>query len=173
MTFVLMVEASERFAVGQLQPALGALQGLDVGLLVHRQHHGVLRRLQIERDNVRGLLCERRIGADAPAPPPLQRDLVLPQHPPDLVLGDIAQMLAQQGAVPTRITGRRRRIQSPENPPLILGVVVSRLAAARGIGHPGQAVPRKAAAPLADRRRARSPTGPPPPYWSARRPVPE
>src|SRR5882672_4488630 len=32
MTFGLVVEASERFAVGQLQPALGALQGLDVGL---------------------------------------------------------------------------------------------------------------------------------------------
>ena len=55
MTFVLVVEARERFAVGQLQPALGALQGLDVGLLVHREHHGVLRRLQIERDNVHGL----------------------------------------------------------------------------------------------------------------------
>lgn len=87
-------------------------------------------------------------------PPSLQRDLVLPQHPPDLVLGDIAQMPAEQGAVPTGITGRRRRIQSPENPPLILGVVVPRPAAARGIGHPGQAVPRKAAAPLPDRRRA-------------------
>src|SRR4029077_7855002 len=84
---------------------------------------------------VGGLLCERRIGADAPAPPSLQRDLVLPQHPPDLVLGDIAQMLAQQGAVPTRITGRRRRIQSPEEPPLILGVVVPPLVGARGISH--------------------------------------
>src|SRR6478672_2553307 len=129
MAFVLVVETGERFAVGQLQPALGTLQRLDVGLLVHRQYHGVVGRLQIERDNVSGLLCERRIGADAPAPPPLQRDLVLPQHPPDLMLGDIAQMLAQQGAVPTRITGRRRRIQSPEKPPLILGVVVPRLAA--------------------------------------------
>src|SRR4029077_852674 len=103
---------------------------------------------------VGGLLCERRIGADAPAPPSFQRDLVLPQHPPDLVLGDIAQMLAQQGAVPTRITGRRRRIQSPENPPLTPTVIVPRLAAARGIAPPAKAVPRKAAAPLADRRRA-------------------
>ncbi len=116
MAFVLVVETGERFAVGQLQPALGALQRLDVGLLVHREHHGILRRLQIECDDVGGLLRERRIGADAPAPPPLQRDLVLPQHPPDLVLGDIAQMLGQQGAIPTRISGRRRRIQSRENP---------------------------------------------------------
>src|SRR5207247_1861355 len=80
---------------------------------------------------------------------------VLPQHPPDLVLGDVAQMLGQQGAVPTRISGRWRGVQSRENPPLILGLVVPRLAAAWRIRHPRQAVPRKAATPLADRRRAR------------------
>ena len=39
MAFVLVVEAGERLAVGQLQPALGTLQGLDVGLLVDRQDH--------------------------------------------------------------------------------------------------------------------------------------
>jgi hypothetical protein len=72
MAFVLVVETGKRFAVGQLQPALGSLQRLDVGLLVHRQYHGVLWRLQIERDYVGGLLRERRIGADEPAPSPLQ-----------------------------------------------------------------------------------------------------
>src|SRR6266403_235032 len=43
---------------------------------------------------------------------------------------------------------------SPAGSRQLPGALVSRLAAARGIGHPGQAVPRKAAAPLADRRRA-------------------
>src|SRR5437899_578494 len=120
VAFVLVVEAGERLAVGQLQPALGALQSLDVGLFIDRQDHGVLRRLQVERHDVRGLLRECRIGADAPAAPPLQRNLVLPQHPPDLVLGDVAQMLGQQGAVPTRISGRWRGVQSHENPPLMV-----------------------------------------------------
>ena len=59
MAFVLMVEAGERLAVGQLQPALGALQSLNVRLFIDRQDHGVLRRLQVERDEVGGLLRER------------------------------------------------------------------------------------------------------------------
>jgi hypothetical protein len=125
-----------------------------VGLFIHRQHHSVLRRLQIERHDVRGLLRKRRIGADAPTAPSLQRNLMLPQYPPDLVLGDIAQMLGQKGAVPPRVSGGRWRIQSRENPLLILGRVAPWFAAARRIRHPGQAVPRKAATPLADRRRA-------------------
>jgi hypothetical protein len=38
------------------------------------------------------LLAKHRVGADTPAPPPRQRNLVRPQHPPDLVLGDVVQM---------------------------------------------------------------------------------
>jgi hypothetical protein len=34
-----MVEAGNGFAVGQLQPALGAFQGLDVRLFIHRRHY--------------------------------------------------------------------------------------------------------------------------------------
>jgi hypothetical protein len=64
-------------------------------------------------------------------------------------------MLGQQVAVPTRISGRWRGVQSRENPPLILGLVAPRLAAAWRIRHPCQAVPRKPATPFADRRRAR------------------
>src|SRR6516165_11649771 len=45
---------------------------------------------------------------------------------PDLVLGDIAQMLGQQGAVPTRITIGRSPIQSHEDPPLIPGIIMPR-----------------------------------------------
>jgi len=83
------------FAIGQFQAALGALQGLDVRLFVDRQHHRILRRLQTEPDNVRRLLRETEIGADAPAATPRQRDLVPAQHAPDLMLGDVAQMLRQ------------------------------------------------------------------------------
>jgi hypothetical protein len=70
MAFVFVVETSDRSAVGQLQPALGTLQSLDMRFLIHAEHHGVLRRLQIERDEVGGLMRERWVGADAPAPPP-------------------------------------------------------------------------------------------------------
>ena len=46
VTFVGITEPGHRFAIGQLQPALGAFQSLDVRLLVDRKHHGVLGRLQ-------------------------------------------------------------------------------------------------------------------------------
>ena len=59
------------------------------------------------------------------------------------MLGDIAQMLGQQGAVPTCVTGRRRRVQRRNDPPPMLGLVMPRLATARRIRHPGQAVPGK------------------------------
>jgi hypothetical protein len=47
-----VAEPCHRFAIGQLQPALGALQSLDVRLLVDRKHHRVLGRRQVEPDNV-------------------------------------------------------------------------------------------------------------------------
>ena len=59
------------------------------------------------------------------------------------MLGDIAQMLGQQGAVPTCVTGRRRRVQRRNDPPPMLGLVMPWLATARRIRHPGQAVPGK------------------------------
>jgi hypothetical protein len=89
-----MVEPGHRLAIGQLQPALGALQGLDVRFLVDRKYKGVFRWLQVQRDNVGGLLREGRIGADAPAAPPRQRDLVPAQNPPDLEFGNVAQISA-------------------------------------------------------------------------------
>jgi hypothetical protein len=124
-----MVEAGNSFAVGQLQPAFGAIQRLDVRLLIHRRHDGILRRLQVERREVGGLLRECRVGADAPAPPPRQRNLVRAQHPPDLVGGHVAQMLGQPRAVSTRLALPRRCIQRRDDPPLIFAIVVPGLAA--------------------------------------------
>jgi hypothetical protein len=75
VTFVGVAEPCHRFSIGQLQPALGALQSLDVRLLVDRKHHRVRGRLQVEPDNVGSLLRKPRIGADTPTAPPRQRDL--------------------------------------------------------------------------------------------------
>lgn len=79
VALVFMIEAGERLAVGQLQPALGAFQRLEMGLFVHTQHHRVLRRVQVQPDDVGDLPRKARIGADAPAAPPFQRDSV-PTH---------------------------------------------------------------------------------------------
>src|SRR5580704_3446626 len=154
MTFVGVAEPCHGFAIGQLQPALGALQSLDVRLLVDRKHHGVLGRLQVEPDNVGRLLHKSRIGADTPTAPPRQRDLMPAQNPPDLMFGDVAQMPGQQAAVPAPVPRRRRLIQSRQDAPLMLALVLPGLAAARRVEQTRETRSRKAAPPLADRRRA-------------------
>jgi hypothetical protein len=130
VTFVGMTEPCHRSAIGQLQPALGALQSLDVRLLVDRKHHGVRGRLQVEPDNVGRLLRKGRIGADTPTEPPRQRDLMPAQNPPD---GDVAQMAGQQAAVPAPVPRWRRLIQSCQDAPLMLALVLPGLAAARRV----------------------------------------
>ena len=150
-----VAEPCHRFAIGQLQPALGALQSLDVRLLVDRKHHGVHGRLQVEPDNVGRLLRKRRIGADTPTAPPRQRDLMPAQNPPDLMFGDVAQMPGQQAAVPAPVPRRRRLVQSRQDPPLMLALVLPGLAAARRVAQTRQTLLRKAAPPLANRRQAR------------------
>ena len=156
VTFVGMAESGHGFAIGQLQPALGALQSLDVRLLVDRNHHRILGRLQVEPDNVGSLLRKRRIGADTPTAPPRQRDLMPAQNSPDLMFGDVAQMPGQQAAVPAPVPGRRRLIQSRQDAPLMLALVLPGLAAARRIEQTRETRLRKAAPPLADRGRTRA-----------------
>ena len=120
MPGVFVIEARQRLAVGQLEPPLGALERLDVGLLVDRQHHRVVRRIQVQRDDVGGLLRKLRIGADAPAAPPLQGDVVAAQHAPDVVLGDVLQPLREQCPVPARVALGRGLVQRRQDPTLVL-----------------------------------------------------
>src|SRR5660397_84945 len=86
-------ETLEGAAVRQDEPPLGPLQGLDVGLLVHAEDHGVLRRVQVETHHVRRLAVELGVGAHAPAAPALERDPVAAQDAPDLRLGDVGENL--------------------------------------------------------------------------------
>ncbi len=51
-------------ARSQRQQRLGPIQRLDLRLLVHAQHHGVGRRIQVQTDHVVDLLLGARIGAE-------------------------------------------------------------------------------------------------------------
>lgn len=48
----------------KLQHRLSAIQRLDLGFLINRQHHGVVWRAQIEPDHINDLLGEVRVVAD-------------------------------------------------------------------------------------------------------------
>ncbi len=51
-------------ALRHRQRRLGPVQGLDLALLVHTQHHGVLRRIEVEPDHVNELALELRVGGE-------------------------------------------------------------------------------------------------------------
>ncbi len=154
MAFVLMVEAGHRLAVGQPKVALGPLQRLDVRLFIHRQQHRVVGRMQIQPHDVGRLGRELRVGADAPAAPPLQVNALAAQHPPDLMRRDVAQGLSHQRAAPGRVAARRRIVELGQNPPARAFVITPPGARARGVVQTREPAARKTAAPFAHCRRS-------------------
>jgi hypothetical protein len=56
------------FAGLERQTGLGAVERLDLGFLIDRQHHGMRRRVQVETDDVLDLLGESRIGGALEGP---------------------------------------------------------------------------------------------------------
>jgi len=155
VAFVVVAAAHEGLAVGKPQPALRALQCLNMGLLVHAQHQGILRRIQVQSDDVGGLPGEFRICADAPGPPPLQVNPVKAQDLPDVVGTHIAQVTRQERPGPDAVALRRRLIQCLQDAPLGPRIIPHRLARTRRIAKPFQTIHGKAPAPLAYARRSR------------------
>ena len=62
MALVLMGEAGERTPVGHAQPALRPFEGLDAWLFVNREHHRIVRRTQVETNDIGRFLRKLRIG---------------------------------------------------------------------------------------------------------------
>src|ERR1700739_4646288 len=84
MAFVFVCKAGERSTVGQADPALRPLQRLDAGLLIEAEQQRVLRRVKVDPNDNSRFAAELRIGADTPALPTSQTQMVLSHDPPDL-----------------------------------------------------------------------------------------
>ena len=91
MPLVFVVEPGQGLAVGQPEPPLGTLKGLNAGLFIHAQDHGILWRVQIQTDDSRRLWDELRIGTDASTATSRQGNSVLAENPPDVIVRHIAQ----------------------------------------------------------------------------------
>ena len=142
--------ADQGAPVRQLQIALGALQRLDARLLVDRQHDGVLRRVQVEADDLGRLGDELGIVALAPGFTAGQVDLLPAQEAPDVLVRHIAQRPGQQWRRPASEAGGRRLVQLRQDAPARLGRVDRRRPRPRSIRQPGQPFRREARAPAAD-----------------------
>ena len=82
---VVVVGPPLHLARPQRQHRLGAVEGLDLRLLVHREHHGVVRRVEVEPDDVHDLLGEAGVLADLEGLEAVRSKVGGHPHLPDLV----------------------------------------------------------------------------------------
>lgn len=68
---VSVAESIQSLAIGEAEPPLRTLQGLDRRLFVHTQHQSIFRRIQIQPHDIGRFGAEFRIRTDAPTPPSL------------------------------------------------------------------------------------------------------
>ena len=93
------------------QDRSGPVQGLDLGFLVDRQHHGLLRRVQVEPDDVAYLGLQLRVGGELERLPPPRLQAPLAPDPGNPHVRD-PQLGGQQPARPVRHPQPlRRRLQ--------------------------------------------------------------
>ena len=81
---LVVMRAALRLAGSHGQERLGAVQRLDLALLVDAQHHGAIGRIEIESDDVAHLLHEQRVGRELEALDPVR---LQPEGPPDAMDG--------------------------------------------------------------------------------------
>lgn len=103
MALVLMTKTRQRLAIGQSNPTLRPFQGLNSGFFIDGQDERILGRIQIKTNNVGGLAGKLRVSRNAPTVAPFQFDALLAQNVPDLIGGNIAQMLGNQPPIPASI----------------------------------------------------------------------
>lgn len=72
----------------ELEPGIGAIQRLDRGLLIDAEHHGMLRRLEVEADDVGGFGLEVGIRARLVALQPMRPQAVPLPHRRDGGVGE-------------------------------------------------------------------------------------
>ena len=107
------------------QQWLCPIQGLDLRLLVDRQHHGVHRRVEVEPDHIDHLLLEVRIGGELERPLTMRLKAVLsPQrghevvrntdsHLPFEIAGHLpARPMRQPAVLRRRLTSQRQNFCS-------------------------------------------------------------
>jgi hypothetical protein len=158
MTLILVTKASHGLAIRKTQPALGTFQGLDRRLLINTDDQGILRRLKIEAHDISRLLGKLGVCAHAPTPPSLQVNVLLAQHSPNMVIGDISQTLGQQLSRPFDIPLRRRIIHCGQDTPLCSFIIFLISSLPWSIGKTLDPLLEKAQTPLAYRGRSQCQT---------------
>src|SRR5215469_5757767 len=151
MALVLMTKTRQRLAIGQSDPTLRPFQGLNGRFFIDGKDERILGRIEIKTHNVGRLAGKLRVRRNAPTVAPFQFDALLAQNAPDLIGGNIGQLLGNQPPIPASITRRWVSIKELQHPFDCDFIIFGRLATARGVLQASDSVTQKPPAPLADR----------------------
>ena len=102
MALVLMTKTRQRLAIGQSDPTLRPFQGLNGWFFIDGKDERILGRIEIKTNNVGSLARKLRVRGNAPTVAPFQFDALLAQNAPDLIRGNIGQMLGNQPSIPVQ-----------------------------------------------------------------------
>src|ERR1700722_8154296 len=150
MALVLMTKTRQRLTIGQSDPALRPFQGLNGRFFIDGKDERILGRIEIKTNNVGSLARKLRVSGNAPTVAPFQFDALLAQNAPDLIGGNIGQMLSNQPAIPASIARRWVSIKELQHPFDCNFIISGRLSATRRVLQSSDSVTQKPPAPLAD-----------------------
>src|ERR1700681_3054894 len=151
MAFVLMTKTRQRLTIGEADPSLPPFQSLNSLLFIDGKDERILGRIQIKTHNVGGLARKLRVSGNAPTVAPFQFDALLAQNAPDLIGGNIGQLLGNQPPIPAPIAHRWVSIKELQHPLDGDFIIFGRLSTARRVLQSSDSVTQKPPAPLADR----------------------
>src|ERR1700756_3782315 len=143
MALVLMTKTRQRLAIGQTDPSLRPFQSLNGWLFIDGKDERVLGRVEIKTNNVGGLAGKLRVSGNAPAVAPFQFDALLAQNAPDLIGGNIGQILGKQPPIPAPIARRWVSIKELQHPFDCDFIIFGRLSTARRVLEASDSVTQK------------------------------
>src|ERR1700686_2970949 len=158
MALVLMTKTRQRLAIGQSDPTLRPFQGLNGWFFIDGKDERVLGRVEIKTNNVGGFARKLRVSGNAPTVAPFQFEALLAQNAPDLIGGNIGQLLGNQPPIPAPIARRWVSIKELQHPLDGDFIIFGRLSTARRVLQSSDSVTQKPPAPLADRHLGNSQT---------------
>jgi hypothetical protein len=114
------------------QHRVEAIEGLDRGLLIDTEHRGMLRRIEVEPDHLRGLALEvwiirghvafQPMGLEPSAPPdPRDHHMIDSQRPRQLAAAPVSRAILGRATGPSQNADFQPRRALAHRPPLMAG----------------------------------------------------
>src|ERR1035438_7740462 len=155
MTLISAFKAANNFSTIGLHIPGGALQCLNAWLLVYRNHQGILRRIQIEPDDIGRFWNKLWIGAHTSTSLAAKTYTFFAQQSPDRMHRG-SQFFGERRTVPACLTEWGRKFQGLQNLIAKFGVILLRFSGTGAISKPLDSLVFEASTPFNNGIRANS-----------------